>query len=165
VRNHRDGNHIPTLYLVIHPEFFCRCRRMFFRTRTTLGGFSEQRGDEFAGDSADHGDHGDVCCGRRISARDDRYGADDRRSGLFLPGIAGAGGIGQKRVSRNWVARRCMPRSPEPWISKSERSSLPGRLRSLVGKMGERPSATPAAEVFNRVEFDAALECAKFPAE
>jgi acetyl-CoA carboxylase carboxyltransferase component len=39
------------------------------------------------------------------------------------------------------------------------------RLRSLVGKMGERPSATPAAEVFNRVEFDAALDAPKFPAE
>jgi acetyl-CoA carboxylase carboxyltransferase component len=39
------------------------------------------------------------------------------------------------------------------------------KLRSLVGKMGERPGATPAAEVFNRVEFDAARDAPKFPAE
>ena len=39
------------------------------------------------------------------------------------------------------------------------------RLRSLVGKMGERPGAAPAAEIFNRVEFDAARDAPKFPAE
>src|SRR5271166_4693578 len=35
------------------------------------------------------------------------------------------------------------------------------RLRSLVGKMG----AAPVAEIFNRVEFDAARDAPRFPAE
>ena len=39
------------------------------------------------------------------------------------------------------------------------------RLRSLVGKMGERPGAAPAAEIFNRVEFDAERDAPRFPAE
>ena len=37
------------------------------------------------------------------------------------------------------------------------------RLRSLVGKMGERPGR--ASEAFSRLEFDAARDAPKFPAE
>ena len=39
------------------------------------------------------------------------------------------------------------------------------RLRSLVGKMGERHGATPAAQVFHRAKFDAVRDAPKFAAE
>jgi 3-methylcrotonyl-CoA carboxylase beta subunit len=39
------------------------------------------------------------------------------------------------------------------------------RLRSLVGKMGERPAAVPAKEVFQRLEFDAARDRPRFAAQ
>jgi len=36
------------------------------------------------------------------------------------------------------------------------------RLRSLVGKIGERQSATPKQEVYNRAEFDAVRDASKY---
>ena len=39
------------------------------------------------------------------------------------------------------------------------------RLRSLVGKMGERPQAESAAEVFSRVAYDSEQDAPKFAAE
>jgi 3-methylcrotonyl-CoA carboxylase beta subunit len=39
------------------------------------------------------------------------------------------------------------------------------RLRSLVGKMGERPGAVPAKEVFQRQEFDAERDAPRFAIE
>src|ERR1017187_96507 len=39
------------------------------------------------------------------------------------------------------------------------------RLRSLVGKMGQRRNQIPAAEVYNRVGFDAVRDTPKFAAE
>jgi acetyl-CoA carboxylase carboxyltransferase component len=40
------------------------------------------------------------------------------------------------------------------------------RLRSLVGKMGERHGATsPASEIYNRAEFDTKHDAPKYPAE
>ncbi|MGA9060039.1 MAG: acyl-CoA carboxylase subunit beta [Terracidiphilus sp.] len=39
------------------------------------------------------------------------------------------------------------------------------RLRSLVGKMGERQGVVPAAEIFHRLEFEAVRDAPKFAAE
>jgi 3-methylcrotonyl-CoA carboxylase beta subunit len=39
------------------------------------------------------------------------------------------------------------------------------RLRSLVGKIGERRNQIPAAEVYNRVGFDAVRDVPRYPAE
>ena len=39
------------------------------------------------------------------------------------------------------------------------------RLRSLVGKMGERQATAPAAEAFHRLEFDAVQDAPKFAAD
>ena len=39
------------------------------------------------------------------------------------------------------------------------------RLRSLVGKIGERRGAPSAAEVYNRVEYDAVRDAPRYPAE
>ena len=39
------------------------------------------------------------------------------------------------------------------------------RLRSLVGKIGERPCATPKLEVYNRMEFDAVRDAPKYSAD
>ncbi|MGA7342191.1 MAG: acyl-CoA carboxylase subunit beta [Terracidiphilus sp.] len=39
------------------------------------------------------------------------------------------------------------------------------RLRSLVEKIGARPAAQPAAEIFRRREFDAARDAPQFPSE
>ncbi len=39
------------------------------------------------------------------------------------------------------------------------------RLRSLVGKIGERPGATPRQEVYNRMEFDAVRDAPKYSAD
>jgi 3-methylcrotonyl-CoA carboxylase beta subunit len=39
------------------------------------------------------------------------------------------------------------------------------RLRSLVGKIGERRNQIPATEVYNRVEFDAVRDVPRYPAE
>ena len=39
------------------------------------------------------------------------------------------------------------------------------RLRSLVGKIGERPGATPKQEVYNRLEFDAVRDAPKYSAD
>jgi len=39
------------------------------------------------------------------------------------------------------------------------------RLRSLVGKIGERRGAPSAAEVYNRIEYDAVRDAPRYPAE
>lgn len=39
------------------------------------------------------------------------------------------------------------------------------RLRSLVGKMGERAGSKPAAEIYNRIAYDATQDAPKFPSE
>jgi acetyl-CoA carboxylase carboxyltransferase component len=39
------------------------------------------------------------------------------------------------------------------------------RLRSLVGKIGERKNPTPVEEVFNRAQFDAGRDAPKYPVE
>ena len=87
-------NRIPTIYLVDSSGVFLPlaggCVSGYRRFRTHL---PQQRGDEFAGNSADHGHHGHVRGGRRISAGDDGYGADDRGVGVVsCRAVAGAGG-------------------------------------------------------------------------
>ena len=78
--------------------------RLFRRVSAAAGGcvsrhrrfwprLSQQRRDEFAGHSADHGHHGHVRGRGRLSAGDDGYRADDRRIGTFsCRAVAGAGG-------------------------------------------------------------------------
>jgi len=39
------------------------------------------------------------------------------------------------------------------------------RLRSLVGKIGERRTASSAAEAYNRIEYDAVRDAPRYPAE
>ena len=83
--------------------------------------FSQQRGDERHGHSADHRHHGHVRGRRRLSSGDVRPHSDDRRL-RPVPGRAGAGAGGhrpERRRPRNWAARKCTPRSAAPWTFAS----------------------------------------------
>ncbi len=86
-------------------------------------------------------------------------------SGLFLagPSLVQAA-IGQKTdaggTGRRGDARRDFRNGR---LQRAERSSLPGAAAVAGGQDGRAAAAVPRS--FNRVEFDAALDAPKFPAE
>ncbi len=114
------------------------CVSRYRRLRAHL---PQQRGDELAGNSADHGDHGHVRGRRRLSAGDDGYGADDRGIGVVSGrAVAGAGGHwAEDRTRRNWAGRQMHAAISGTVDFKEPNDHMClARLRSLVAKMGER---------------------------
>jgi 3-methylcrotonyl-CoA carboxylase beta subunit len=155
-------NRIPTLYLVdssgVFLPFAGGCVSGYRRFWKSL---SQQRGDELAGDSADHGDYGDVRGGRRVSAGDDGYGADDRGVGLFLAGPS----LVQAAIGQKTGAEELGGAAMHAEISGTVDFKEPNdhlclaRLRSLVGKIGERHGGSPPQPAGNLSVLWRSMRC------